>query len=242
MKNEGYITIQGWMRNELGLSGNELLAYALIYGFNQDGESTFRGSLGYVAEWLGCSKQTAISTLKKLVEKGLIERIEEPINGILFVRYRILKGGQNSLPGGSKNITTPSQNFLPNNTKSDNKDDKKEKERKEIVDIDDEINRYTDNKDLRGAIIEFVEYRRKSRNKMSVLAVRKLLNTLKGFSVEEQIEAINVSIMSGWVGVFPRHRNEQQAQKGVGKVAHKSEEYDEDFDENGEFKWEKYGL
>lgn len=241
MNNEGYITIQGWMRNELGLSGNELLAYALIYGFNQDGESTFRGSLGYVAEWLGCSKPTAISTLKKLVEKGLIERIEEPINGILFVRYRILTGSQNSLLGGSKNLTTPSKNSLPNNTSTDNQEDKKEKKEKENV-IEEAIDSYTDNEQLRGAILEFVEYRKTSRNKMSILAVRKLLNTLKGFTVEEQIEAINVSIMSNWTGVFPRHRNGQPAQKGVGKVAHKSEEYDDDFDENGDFRWEKYGL
>lgn len=124
-----------------------------------------------------------------------------------------------------------------NNTDSKPSEEKKEKENA----IAEAIDSYTDNEQLRKAILEFVEYRRNSRNKMSVLAVRKLLNTLKGFSVEEQIEAINVSIMSGWAGVFPRHRNEQQA-KGVGKVAHKSEEYDDDFDENGEFKWEKYGL
>lgn len=51
IKNENFIAIQGFMVKELGLSGNELIAYALIYGFSQDNESEFKGSLNYVAEW-----------------------------------------------------------------------------------------------------------------------------------------------------------------------------------------------
>ena len=35
VKSENYITIQGWMVTELKLKGNELLIYALIFGFTQ---------------------------------------------------------------------------------------------------------------------------------------------------------------------------------------------------------------
>ena len=42
-----YIVIQDWMISDLQLKGNELLTYALIYGFSQDGESEFKGSLKY---------------------------------------------------------------------------------------------------------------------------------------------------------------------------------------------------
>ena len=52
IKNDNYIAIQGFMVKDLELAGNELIAYALIYGFSQDGESQFRGSLSYVADWL----------------------------------------------------------------------------------------------------------------------------------------------------------------------------------------------
>ena len=38
MNKNSYITIQSWMREELGLSGNELMTYAIVYGFSQDGE------------------------------------------------------------------------------------------------------------------------------------------------------------------------------------------------------------
>ena len=51
MKDTNFISIQGWMRTELNLSGNELLVYAIIYGFSQDGESKFTGSRQYLADW-----------------------------------------------------------------------------------------------------------------------------------------------------------------------------------------------
>ena len=243
MKNENFITIQGWMRKELGLSGNELLAYALIYGFSQDSESTFRGSLSYVAEWLGCSKQTAITTLRKLVEKNFIERIEEPINGILFVRYRVLTTSQNSLTGESKNLTTPSQNFLPNSNNINNQEDKKEKEIKEKVPTEEilnsrltdtvigsMINEYTQNPKLNEALRSFIGYRKKKRAPMSDVAVRLMLKKLAPFSEDEQIEAIETSIVSNWAGVFPKHKSGKEEQKNVGKVAHGNEDYNEDFD------------
>ena len=44
MEKEYYIHIQWWMAQRLKLSGNELLTYAIVYGFSQDGESAFLGS------------------------------------------------------------------------------------------------------------------------------------------------------------------------------------------------------
>lgn len=88
MKNENFITIQGWMVNELGLSGNDLICYALVYGFSQDEESEFAGSLSYVAGCLNITKQNARKVLLRLVEKGLItKRDEEVARGIKLCRY-----------------------------------------------------------------------------------------------------------------------------------------------------------
>ena len=33
--NDNYIVIQSWMVSELGLKGNQLIIYALVYGFSQ---------------------------------------------------------------------------------------------------------------------------------------------------------------------------------------------------------------
>lgn len=98
MKNNNYFIIQGWMINELKLSGNDLMTYAIIYGFSQDGESEFTGSLSYLQSFLGVgSKNTAKASLTRLEEKGLIIKKENYINGVKFCKYShnttVLNGG-----------------------------------------------------------------------------------------------------------------------------------------------------
>ena len=77
MKNNQFYVVQGWMLNELGLTGNELVCYATIYGFCQDGESVFKGTATYIAECVGCSRVSATAILKRLTEKGLIVKHEQ---------------------------------------------------------------------------------------------------------------------------------------------------------------------
>lgn len=74
VKDTNFVTIQGWMRTKLNLKGNELLAYAVIYGFSQTDGATFTGSRKYLAEWCGCSMATIDRTLISLVDKGLISK------------------------------------------------------------------------------------------------------------------------------------------------------------------------
>lgn len=74
VKDNNFIAIQGWMRTKLNLKGNELLIYALIYGFSQDGESRFKGSRKYVADWCGCSLTTVDRSLNSLVNKGCLAK------------------------------------------------------------------------------------------------------------------------------------------------------------------------
>lgn len=74
VKDNNFIAIQGWMRTRLDLKGNELLIYALIYGFSQDGQSRFTGSRKYIADWCGCSLDTVDRSLRSLVSKGLLAK------------------------------------------------------------------------------------------------------------------------------------------------------------------------
>ena len=75
IRDENYFSVQGWMINRLGLKGIDLLLYAVIYGFSQDGDSEFKGSRNYLAEWCGCSMSTVARSLKSLQEDGLIEQV-----------------------------------------------------------------------------------------------------------------------------------------------------------------------
>ena len=75
-----FITLEGWMRTDLKLSGNELIVYAIIYGFSQNKQGTFTGSLQYLADWVGCSKRTVMRALNRLVEEKFITKTETVLN------------------------------------------------------------------------------------------------------------------------------------------------------------------
>lgn len=75
MTSNNYVTILGWMTN-LDIKGNELIVYAVIHGFCQDKESYFHGSLKYLSEWTGTTEYNICDILKKLTEKGLLEKIQ----------------------------------------------------------------------------------------------------------------------------------------------------------------------
>ncbi len=119
VRKDNYVVIQGWMLTDLQLKGNELLVYAIIYGFSQtDDGQRYTGSLQYLADWTNSTKQGVMKNLKSLIEKGLLEKSERTINGVKFCEYYATKfngvlnsvdrGMQQSLPGGM-------QQSLPNN-------------------------------------------------------------------------------------------------------------------------------
>ena len=129
LRDENYYQIQGWMINRLGLKGVTLSVYAIIYGFSQDGENEYTGSLQYLCDFTGgTTKPTIIKALRELVEKQYILRREEFVNGVQFNKYRInlplLKnfngGSKEILTGAVKNLNGGSKEILPNN-KEDNK-------------------------------------------------------------------------------------------------------------------------
>lgn len=86
-----YINIQGWMISELELKANDLVLYAIIYGFSQDGRSEFYGSLSYIQKMLNISRNTVIRSLKRLTQKGFVIKTNES-------RYKAVinnNGGEN---------------------------------------------------------------------------------------------------------------------------------------------------
>ena len=101
-----FIGIQRWMVEELNLTGNELLVYAIIFGFSQDGESRFCGTLKYITDWTGCTKKTAIRILSDLVERGYIEKREEGRNGIKINSYAVVTLEGSELHHRGQNYTT----------------------------------------------------------------------------------------------------------------------------------------
>ena len=127
---ENYISLQGWMITDLKLKGNELIIYACIYGFSQAENQVFSGSLQYLADWTNSTKQGVLKCLKSLVEKGLIVKKDNIINGVKFCEYYATKLNtlcnkveypmQQSSTGGIKQSLP---NIIGSDNTGDNKDD-----------------------------------------------------------------------------------------------------------------------
>ncbi len=116
VKSENYIHIPGWAVCELGLKGNELLIYAIIFGFSQEENQTFRGSLRYLMDWTNSTKATVINVLKSLTKKGLIEKKEKIINGVKFCEYCVtrFKNEDSPIKPVVKNLYQGGIKIIPN--------------------------------------------------------------------------------------------------------------------------------
>lgn len=121
-----YYVVQGWMYN-LGLNNTqELNAFAIVYGFSQDGQSVFKGTIGYIADCLMCTKRTATKVMHQLEAKGLIFIDKEEVSRVVFNRYRVnmekISGVVKNFHGGSENNSVGVvKNFHPyNNSNKDN--------------------------------------------------------------------------------------------------------------------------
>lgn len=91
IKNSNFYVINGWMVNDLGLSGRELQVYAIIYGFTQDEETEFNGSLNYIAEWLGTSNRVTVTrAINGLINKGLITKRQIIKKGVKTNFYKAI--------------------------------------------------------------------------------------------------------------------------------------------------------
>lgn len=110
-----YVCIQSFMVNDLKLKGNELIVYAVIYGYTQDGEHWYYGTRGHLAEWCGATKDTVSNCLKSLVRKGYITKRESEAFGYRRVQYQAAALKKHE--GCMKNYHTPTVKNQPFNNK-----------------------------------------------------------------------------------------------------------------------------
>ena len=104
-----------------------------------------------------------------------------------------------------------------------NKKEKKEKKpsSKKIptqTEIDEVINAYTSNEELKATLIEFVKFRKSIKRVMTTHALELLLKKLDKLANDDntKIEILNESIMNGWNGIFPLKDNSTPNNKNKG--------------------------
>ncbi len=232
---KNYIVIQGWMPQTLNLKGNELIAYALIFGFCQDQEGEFKGSIKYLSTWMNCSKPTTLKAINGLIEKDLIIKYQEGSNGVVFNRFKInfeklssildggsrnftpsketlppvkkLDGGSRNLTGGSKEtLQGGSKETLPNNIILD----------KDKNNLKEEFDFFFNDSLFLETYEEFKSMRKAMKAPASKKAEKLILNKLVKFSdknIKTAILILERSIENAWKGVFELNQSFNQQQE-----------------------------
>lgn len=230
IRNENYFQVNGWMLTRLGLKGTALQLYAIIYGFSQDGESSFTGSLQYLSDFTNSSKPTVIKALKELVDRGYVLKTENLVNGVKLNTYKanlqVVKklywGSQDSLPGGSKE-TLPggSQDSLPNNKSFNNKgfDNKGDKKGPSPTPAEMPETSGLFGEELQKAFDDWLKYKGERKEEYLPTGLKNLISEIRN-NAKEYGEAavaaeIRKSISSGWKGIiFERLKEARQKQGG----------------------------
>lgn len=228
MKDENFYVIQGWMINKLKLSGNELLVYAVIYGFSQDDGSMFSGSRQYLADCCNCTVRSVQTTLNNLVEKKLITKYEENQNGVKYCYYV-------ANFTGSENFSRGSENFSLNNINNNNLDNGKSKDLP-LPTADDDflqnfgkpepkkqnlyqkcialINDYTDIESIKTLLIQYLDFCMEIHSIRGANQWKGMLNTLDKVQVQchphSYEEIIRNSLDHGWKTFYPINDNYKQ--------------------------------
>ena len=195
----------------LGLSGNDLMVFALIYGFSQNGQGCFYGSISYICETCGISKSTTLRILQDLTQRGFLIKKEIYENGLKYVSY---KSGVKMTPEVSK-CNGGGVKMTPNN-----------KEDKYISPT--EINNKGKRFDFKQSLIDIGVAPEVAEDWMHVRKTKRAANTETAFNrtVHEiqksgmsANECITIAVSRSWQGFQADWVANQQRQRPQAKVS-----------------------
>ena len=210
-----YVLINGYMAASLGLKGNDLMIYAIIYGFSQIEGQYFTGSRQYLATWTNSTKQGVQKSLNRMVEYGYLEKRERYINNVKHCEYRALRpdmqylstDGNNSLPGVGNKVYQGGKQSCSNNIDNniDIYSNNKIKERKKERGYDSILQSLISDEELRQTIVEFLKMRKMMKKAPTDRALILLIKKLQKMAadVDSQIAIVEQSLTNNWIDFYP---------------------------------------
>lgn len=99
-----FVVIQGWMTSRLKLKNHNLICFAVVWGFTQDGESWFQARQSYFKKWTNVHVNTIRLAMQQLVDDGLLVRRYREVSGVQIVDYRPNFAAIQSKIGGTTNL------------------------------------------------------------------------------------------------------------------------------------------
>lgn len=208
-----FFQITGWMLNRLKLKGTALNVYAIIYGFSQDGESSFNGSRQYLCDFTGATKPTIDKALAELQAMDLIIKTSKKINDVVHNEYKAnleaLKDfttSKETLPPSKETLQGGSKETLPHNkdinNKEDNKSIKEEEKVKKEKSLDDVIE--SQPLSIQQPLREFVKMRKAIKKPITTYGLELAIKKLHGLAKTESqaVAVIEQSVENSWQGFF----------------------------------------
>lgn len=213
VSDNNYFQIAGWMLNRLKLKGTAINVYAIIYGFSQDGESSFNGSRQYLCDFTGATKPTIDKALAELQAMDLIIKTTKKINDVIHNEYkanlealRDFTTSKETLPPSKETLQGGSKETLPHNKDINNKEDNKSIKEEEKVKKEKSLDEVIEAQpiSIQQPLREFVKMRKAIKKPITThgleLAVKKLHELAKTES--DAVAVIEQSVMNSWQGFF----------------------------------------
>ena len=156
------------------------------------------------------------------------ESCEEEYNAGAEIPTGTNNSGANDTTGTNHSSAHRNESFHPKDSSINNSSINLNKEKKEKkpsskkiptqTEIDEVINAYTSNEELKATLIEFVKFRKSIKRVMTTRALELLIKKLDKLANDDntKIEILNESIMNGWNGIFPLKDNSTPINKNKG--------------------------
>lgn len=215
IKDDNYLTIQGWQINQLGLKGNELIIYAAIYGFTQAEGQWFTGSQQYLADWTNSTTRGVRKALASLEEKGLL-LIAKNGKGNKYRAIRPEIEEQSSANVIEEQSSAIQRNKVPlieeqssyniiDNKLEDNLVKKERKKAAAQSSYNEILDSMVTDLKLKEALIEFIKMRKLSKKPPTDHALELLIKKLYKLSSDPQtqIAIVEQSILNNWQAFYP---------------------------------------
>lgn len=87
---ENNFEIKRWMIKELHLTGNDLIVFAAIYHFSDNGKNIFTLGRKQLSQFLEIPLRTVDRVLQRLIKNHLITKMPTTKNNAVFYNYRIV--------------------------------------------------------------------------------------------------------------------------------------------------------
>jgi len=201
MERSYYAIIPANVRYDKNLKDKAKLLYGEITALcNEQGYCWATNS--YFAELYGIAKETVSRLIKNLADQKYIY-IQLEYKDKQIIRRKIYLGSVIPIDQKINTYCVKSQEPIDDKIKDNNTLNNTINNKKE-TDLDKTINSYTDNKDLKETIKDFLKMRKSIKKPMTGKALTLLLNKLDKMSDNNdlKIEILNQSILHSWQTVY----------------------------------------